>query len=173
MNRRYSVKKLCVTALLMAMNIIMSSSALSIPVPGGHVYLNDFVICTAAILLDPFSAFIVGGVGAFLGDMLFYPTPMFVSLAVHGVQAVIVSVFTHKLFRNKPKAGSVIGVILGAVITVAGYHFGRAYIYATPAYAIIKLPFQIGQEIIGSAAALLLCWSCGIVKVFGKYFPEK
>ena len=70
---------ICITALFMALNIMMSSFGL--PVPGGHLYLNDVIICTAAILLDdPKAAFIVGGVGAFLGDLFFYPTPMFVSL---------------------------------------------------------------------------------------------
>ncbi|MCI5517490.1 MAG: ECF transporter S component, partial [Roseburia sp.] len=44
----------------MALNIALSS--FGVPVPGGHFYLNDIVICTAAILLDPFSAFLVGGV---------------------------------------------------------------------------------------------------------------
>ena len=52
------VKWLTVTAMLMALNIAMSS--FSIPVPGGHLYLNDAIICTAAILLDPLGAFIVG-----------------------------------------------------------------------------------------------------------------
>ena len=37
---------------------------MSVPVPGGHMYLNDVIIVTAAILLDPFYAFLVGGVGA-------------------------------------------------------------------------------------------------------------
>ncbi|MBR5756400.1 MAG: ECF transporter S component, partial [Firmicutes bacterium] len=64
------------TAILMAMNIILSS--LGMPVPGGHLYLNDVVICLAAILLNPFEAFVVGGIGAFLGDFFFYPAPMFV-----------------------------------------------------------------------------------------------
>ena len=67
---------LTMVAVLMAMNVVLSS--FSIPVPGGHLYLNDIVICTAAILLDPLGAFIVGGVGAFLGDFFFYPAPMFV-----------------------------------------------------------------------------------------------
>lgn len=70
---------LCVTALFMALNVVMSS--FGVPVPGGHLYMNDIIICTAAILLDPLAAFMVGGVGAFLGDLFFYPTPMFVSLA--------------------------------------------------------------------------------------------
>ena len=63
----------CVTALFMALNVVMSS--FGIPVPGGHLYLNDVIICTAAILLDPLAAFMVGGVGAFLGDLFFTPPP--------------------------------------------------------------------------------------------------
>ena len=73
------------TAVFMGMNIALSS--FGVPVPGGHLYMNDIVICTAAILFDPLAAFLVGGVGAFLGDMLFYPVAMFVSLATHGLQA--------------------------------------------------------------------------------------
>ncbi|MDY5015726.1 MAG: ECF transporter S component, partial [Eubacteriales bacterium] len=113
---RRTVYWLCITALFMALNIAMSS--FSIPVPGGHLYMNDIVICTAAILLDPLAAFMVGGVGAFLGDLFFYrfhaprvllglgvgaflgdlffyPTPMFVSLVTHGLQAVVISIFSH------------------------------------------------------------------------------
>ena len=52
--KKFRTKDLTVTALLMALNIIMSTSVLSIPVPGGHMYLNDVVIVTAAILLEPF-----------------------------------------------------------------------------------------------------------------------
>ena len=84
---------LCTTAMFMALNVVMSS--FGVPVPGGHLYMNDIIICTAAIILDPFAAFMVGGVGAFLGDLFFYPLPMFVSLATHGLQAVVISVFSH------------------------------------------------------------------------------
>ena len=66
-------KWLTVTAMLMAVNIAMSS--FGIPVPGGHLYLNDDIICIAALLLDPLGAFCVGGIGAFLGDFFFYPAP--------------------------------------------------------------------------------------------------
>lgn len=55
---------LCITAVFMALNVAMSS--FGIPVPGGHLYMNDIIICTAAIILDPLAAFMVGGVGAFL-----------------------------------------------------------------------------------------------------------
>ena len=84
LRRRKPVLWLTMTALFMAMVVVLSMSALSIPVPGGHLYFNDVVIDTAAMLMDPLSAFIACGVGAFLGDLLFYPAPMFVSLITHG-----------------------------------------------------------------------------------------
>ena len=158
MKKSMQTRDLTVTALLMALNIIMSTSVLSVPVPGGHMYLNDVIIVSAAILLEPFYAFLVGGVGAFIGDMLFYPTPMFVSLAVHGVQALVISLFVHRWMKGRPLPASVVGALIGWVITFTGYSLGRAFIYSTPAYAIAKLPFQILQTAVGSAIALFLCW---------------
>ena len=34
----------CLTAMFMALNVAMSS--FGVPVPGGHLYLNDIIICT-------------------------------------------------------------------------------------------------------------------------------
>lgn len=165
------VKALTTTALLMSMNIIMSTSVLSVPVPGGHMYLNDVIIVTAAILLEPFYAFLVGGVGAFLGDMLFYPAPMFVSLAVHGLQAVIISLFVHRWMQDRPFPASVIGTVIAWIVTFTGYSLGRAFIYSTPAYAIAKLPFQILQTAVGSAIALFLCWGAPhLVRLYQREF---
>ena len=98
---KHGTRWLCTTALLMAMNIIMSMSVFSVPVPGGHLYLNDVIICFAALILDPLGAFCVGGVGAFLGDFFFYPTPMFVSLVTHGLQAVVISLCAHRMMKEK------------------------------------------------------------------------
>ena len=95
----FTVKQLTVTAMLMALNLAFST--FSLPVPGGHLYLNDVVVCTAAILLDPFPAFLVGGVGAFIGDFLFYPAPMFVSLVTHGLQAVVISLCCRRLMPQR------------------------------------------------------------------------
>ena len=169
-NSEISARKLTLTAILMAMNIIMSTSILSIPVPGGHMYLNDVIIVTAAVLLEPFYALLVGGLGAFIGDMLFYPTPMLVSLVTHGLQAYVISLFVHRIMKGKGLKAAVVGSLIGWVITVVGYSFGRAYIYGTPEYAILKLPFQILQTCVGSAIALLLCYKLKLVAIFEKHF---
>lgn len=155
---------LCTTAVLMAMNVALSS--FGVPVPGGHLYLNDIVICTASIILDPLAAFMVGGVGAFLGDFFFYPAPMWVSLVTHGLQAIIISVFSHYVLKKKPVLSSGIGVTIGAIIMVVGYSLGRAFIYSTPAYAVAKLPFQILQAVVGAVFGMLLCWKFGIHKIY-------
>lgn len=156
--------QLIITAVLMAMNIALSS--FGIPVPGGHLYLCDIVICLAAILLPPYLAFVVGGVGSFLGDMLFYPLPMFVSLVTHGLQAVVISLISHKVLKNKPVLASGIGVTIGVIIMVVGYTLGKIYVYATLEYAILKLPYEIAQGVIGAIFGMLLCWKCGIHKLY-------
>ncbi|MDO4323263.1 MAG: ECF transporter S component [Lachnospiraceae bacterium] len=160
------VKVITITAMLTALNVVLSSFGL--PVPGGHLYLNDIVICTAAILLPPFPAFVVGGIGAFLGDFFFYPAPMFVSLVTHGLQAVVISLCVHRFFAKKELAGSVIGVTLGAVIMVVGYSLGRAFIYSTPEYAIMKLPFQILQAAVGAVMSIVLCYGVKLKKTLEK-----
>ena len=163
---RYSPRWLTVTALFMAMNVVMSS--FSVPVPGGHFYLCDVVICTAAILLDPLAAFLAGGVGSFLGDLFFYPAPMFVSLASHGLQAVIISLCARGIRGRKPWLGAAAGTVLGAVVMVTGYTLGRAFIYATPEYAVLKLPYEILQAAVGGAAGVLLCWRGRLLEIFEK-----
>jgi len=165
--------RLTTTAIFMAMNIILSSVIFSIPVPGGHLYINDVVICLASILLNPFEAFIVGGIGAFLGDFFFYPAPMFVSLVTHGLQAVMISLISHRCLKHKPRLASGIGVTVGAVIMVLGYTIGRAYVYSTPEYAIIKLPFQILQAAVGAVFGMLLCWKFGVHRLFHEMLASK
>ena len=163
-----TTKRITVTALFLAMNIAMSS--FGIPVPGGHLYLCDAVICLAAILLNPLEAFVVGGIGSFLGDMLFYPLPMFVSLVTHGLQAVVISLFSHKFLPHHRFAGALTGVIIGGVIMVTGYTLGKIFVYSTFEYAMIKLPYEIAQAALGGILGMLLCFRCGIQKLFNKYF---
>ena len=164
------VIRITTAAVFMALNIIMSS--FGIPVPGGHLYLCDAVICLAAILLNPLEAFVVGGIGSFIGDALFYPLPMFVSLATHGLQAVVISLISHKTLKDHPKLASGIGVTVGAVIMVIGYTLGKIFVYSTLEYAIIKLPYEIAQGALGAVLGMILCWKCGLNKLFLRITTE-
>jgi uncharacterized membrane protein len=156
--KRYSTLWITTSALFMALTIALSS--FGVPVPGGKLYLCDISIVSAALLLDPISAMLVGGIGSFLGDFFFYPAPMFVSLVVHGLQAYVISYCAHNTFKNKPFLGALLGVSLGVIIMVTGYTLGKIYVYSTFEYAMIKLPFEIMQGMIGAV--------CGLFLVFGK-----
>ncbi len=162
-----SAARICITALFMALNIVLSS--FGVQVPGGRIYLNDIAICTASILLDPFSAFAVGGIGSFLGDLFFYPVPMFVSLVTHGLQAVVISVISHYTFKKHKLFADILAVSVGAVIMVSGYTLGKIFIYSTFEYAMIKLPYEILQSFIGALFSLLLCRKFGLITVAKKY----
>ncbi|MBE6005671.1 MAG: ECF transporter S component [Sarcina sp.] len=168
--KQTSVIRLTITAVFMAMNIALSS--FGIPVPGGHLYLCDVVICLASILLNPFEAFVAGGIGSFLGDMLFYPLPMFVSLVTHGLQAVVISLVSHHILKSRPVAASGIGVTIGAVIMVCGYTLGKIFIYSTFEYAMIKLPYEIAQAGLGAVLGMVLCWKCGIHRLFDSIISD-
>ena len=112
-----SVKRFTLIAMLLAMTIVLSS--FSIPVPGGHLYFNDLVIVTAALMLNPVEAFLVGGLGSFLGDLFFYPTPMFVSLVTHGLQAIVISLLISKK-ENPTLKDYMLAVTGGAIIMGVG-----------------------------------------------------
>ena len=173
--------RLVVTAMFMAINILLSMSTFSIPVPGGHLYLNDIVISLSSILLGPVYAFVAGGVGAFLGDLFFYPKAMFVSLIVRGLQAVVISVISHYVLKKHPIVASGIGVTFGAIINVVGYTFLKPWFYsfvsgsyeAAFADAVIKLPWQILMAVGGAVIGMIICWPCGIHKLYDKMFERK
>ena len=170
MEKRTAAVRVTAAAVLMAMNIALSSFA--IPVPGGHLYLCDTIICIAGILLNPFEAFAVGGIGSFIGDMLYYPPSMFVSLITHGLQATAISLISHRVLKGHPKLASGIGVLVGAVIMVAGYTLGRIYVYSTLEYAVLKLPWEILQAAFGAVTGMILCWKAGIHTLFDKMISE-
>lgn len=180
-----SAKKLCYVALLTALTVVLSSFSIPTPV-GAHVYLTDAAIIFAGLVLDPLSAFIVGGVGAFIGDAIFYPAAMFVSLFTHGAQAVAVSLIAGGVrkfaddggkddFKNKTVPAFwkiVFAGVAGCVIMAGGYAFGNACIYggtfADPHWgvAIAKIPFEILQAGVGAVIAPILAYKTPLKKVF-------
>ncbi len=163
-NKSLAIKKMTVAAIFMAINVVFSS--FGVPVPGGKIYLCDAVICTAAILFDPAYALVIGGVGALLGDMFFYPAAMFVSLIVHGLQAFSVSLCVHKLKRHQ-LLGTIIGVCIGCIIMTVGYTLGKVFVYGALGKwmpALITAPFELLQSAVGSAIAVFLCYGLKLKK---------
>ena len=155
-SQKINTISITITALFMALNIAFSSFGL--PVPGGHVYLCDMVICLAALILNPVEAFIVGGVGSLLGDLIFYPITMFVSLITHGLQAFVISLISRNILKSKPKVASGIAVFIGGLVMVLGYTLGKAFVYSTKEYAILTMPYEITQTYLGAILSMILAY---------------
>ena len=137
-----------------------------VPVGPATLYLVDIAVCMAGILLNPFLAFIAGGFGAFIGDLLFYPKAMIVTLIVRTVQVVVISVFSHYILKNKPFISSLIGCIIGVIIMAVGYSYFAVLFYTSSEGPLAKLPLEVLQATVGVIIALPLCYHTGINRVF-------
>lgn len=38
--------------------------------------------------------------------------------------------------------------------------------FSIPEYAMLKLPYQILQAVVGAVAGMILCWKCKLVELF-------
>ena len=99
-------------------------------------------------------------------------TPVTAAL-LSNLEPILNPVWVFLFVGEKPGPLTVIGAVVGWIVTFTGYTLGRAFIYSTPAYAIAKLPFQILQTAVGSAIALFLCWGAPhLVRLFQKEFGK-
>lgn len=166
------IKRLTVGAFFMALTFVLSASVFSIAVPGGHLYFNGMVIFLVGLLFRPMEAVVIAGIGSFLGDLIFYPEAMFVTLLTHSLQVWAMAMILRK--DNHPKAWKIsLALFVGALIDLVGYGLGRAFWYRTPAYAIAKLPFDLLQVVLGVVVAYLIYHHPSFKRLWDKEMVEK
>ncbi len=163
------------TAMLTALVVVMGYIP-GIPVVTGKIYWCDFAIYMAAYLMDPISAAIVGGVGTTFFDLFgingtaYNAIP---SLIIHGLQgftASFIFLFMRKLFlkdggNRREGVLAVISSLLPAVIVILGYFIKRiTWEKLAPEVAVLKMPANVLQEIVGVAVAVVICFVCRLKK---------
>lgn len=175
----YSTKWIAYTAMMTAL-VVATGYIPGIPVLDGKIYWCDFVIFTAAYLLDPLAAAIVGGIGTTFFDLFgingtaYNAIP---SLIIHGVQGFLASLIFTLLRRTFNKQNSskkelviaIIASILPAVWVILGYFIKRiTWEGKIPADALLKMPANILQEIIGITVAIIICYATTFKKQLEK-----
>lgn len=154
----YSTKWIAYTAMLTAL-VIATGFIPPVPTPAGRIYWVDGMVLIAAYLMDPVSAFISGGVGTLIYDILQSPSMMLTSFLTHGLQAVAVSVFVHIIFPKKHEfIWAIVSSVIGAVIVISGYFSYRCVTLGAET-ALINIPRNIIQEVIGISVAMILCYA--------------
>ena len=167
---KISVRQITFTAMLTAITTALCT--VKIPLGFANLYLVDVAVCLAGLLLNPFLAFIAGGAGAFLGDLLFYPQAMMVTLITRAVQVVVISIFAHYVKPKKTLVPAIIGCIIGVIIMVAGYCFLAILFYSSMEYAFTKMPFEALQAVVGVIIALPLCFKFRLREILENYMEK-
>ena len=171
----FTTKWLTYTALMTAL-VVATGYIPGIPVLTGKIYWCDFAIYTAAYLLDPLAAFIVGGIGTTFFDLFgingtaYNAIP---SLVIHGIQGLLASAtfillrkYFNKTDSNKREGViAVISSILPALWVIFGYFVKRiTWETLLPETAVLKMPANILQEVIGITVAIVICYVCRFKK---------
>lgn len=153
----FTTKWITYTAMLTAL-VVATGFIPPIPTPAGRIYWVDGIVLTAAYLMDPIAAFIAGGIGSLLYDVLASPAMMIPSLLIHGLQGAIVSLIVHILPEKREPIWAAIAAIIGAAEVVTGYFLYRLITSGMPV-AITNIPRNIIQEAIGITAAMIICYA--------------
>lgn len=70
--------------------------------------------------------------------------------------------------RSASKTQIFLALLAGCFISIVGYGLGRAFVYATPTYALMKLPFDILASLLGSFLAYSLYYLSSFSKTLQK-----
>lgn len=156
----FTTKWITYTAVMTAL-VVATGFIPAIPTPAGNVYWADGAVLIAAYLLDPLAAFIAGGVGSLIYDIIKSPAMMLPSLVIHGLQGAAVSALIHFVLPRLKKLEWVKALpasLVGAVIVVSGYFSYRCVTLGAPV-AVTNIPRNVIQEIIGITVAMILCYA--------------
>lgn len=166
----FTTKWIAYTALMTAL-VVATNFIPAVPTPTGRIYWVDGAVLISAYLFGPLSAFIAGGIGSLLYDVISSPAMMIPSLIIHGLQGAAVSALLHLVPPKKLKkfewVKAVICALAGAVVVVLGYFTYRAVTSGVP-YAVANIPRNILQEAIGITIATVICYASTLKKQLEK-----
>ena len=139
-------KKLTLLAVLTALSVTFGFVA-KIPTPTGLLTLVDAGIYFTAFYLGKKEGATVGGLSAFLIDLLSSaPQWMFISLLIHGAQGYFAG------FKGKYR---IVGLLLATIAMVGGYALASIFMYGIGS-AVAEIIPNFCQNALGLVAGLVL-----------------
>ena len=160
-NNTHEVTKL---SILIALTVIMTM-VVSIPIVGGNGYVNlgDMVIFLAALMLGKKSAFLVGGLGSFLADLLLgfgiYAPASFV---IKGLEGFIAGYLIEKKLSGRYP---ILATIVAGLWMAFGYYIFEIFLYGSKG-ALASVPANLAQGVLGALASIILYTALKRTKLF-------
>ena len=138
---------------VMAALVFVTTMIIRIPVPatGGYIIVGDLMIFVSSLLFGPIIGGFAGGVGSALSDLIGFPSFVFYTLVIKGVEGLVAG----KFGKSGKTWVSILGVIIAGIAMVAGYFVVEFYLFGLGA-AVTELPGNIFQASFGAIVAVPL-----------------
>lgn len=141
-------REFALLALFIAL-VCVATMIVRIPIPqtNGYMNLGDSMVLLAGVSFGPFAAFIAGGVGSALADLIGgYPQWALWTLAIKGIEALIAwgLFLSLKLSRGRITFPQVLVFMLATAWMVLGYFVSECIMYDQKA-ALAEVPANIVQ----------------------------
>ena len=151
------VQRVVVAALLSAL-ICVATMVIKIPTPlKGYVNAGDGFILLGAALLSPTYAFLAGGLGSALADILSgYSSYAPATFVIKGLMALVAALILKKLKESNSKGVlKIIPALVAEIIMVLGYFVYEGFLYGFGPSAVNIIP-NLLQGVAGIIIGLTL-----------------
>jgi uncharacterized membrane protein len=146
-------RTLSMTAIMTALVMGLTLAHVSPTPVGGYIHLGDIAVYFASFAFGPWVGLVSGGLGAALADVIgggaaFAP----LSLVVHGLQGFVAGWIAG---QNPTTRRMILALLVGSLILVVGYFAGEALFYVGAGEALLEIPWNIVQEVVGALGAVV------------------
>ncbi|MDE5582740.1 MAG: ECF transporter S component [Ruminococcus sp.] len=156
------------TGMLMALTTV-ATMVIQIPTPTkGYVNLGDTVVNLSAWILGGTYGAVAGGIGSALADIMSgYAIYAPATLIIKALMAfVCFKVYTICSGKFNSLASRIISVIVSEVIMIVGYALFAGVFYGSVQTAVLGIPENAVQGIIGASVSVVL-YECVIKRAVG------
>ena len=170
MEVKSQTKKIVACAMFTALSAV-ATMVIQIPLPmSGYANLGDAFVLLGALLLGPLYGAIAGGLGPALADLLTgYAIYAPATLIIKAGMAIVVYFVYYSIKKafNKELLGVIIGSVLAELLMVAGYFLHACLLMGEGMSALLSVPGNLMQGLVGVIAATLLFVLIKKTKLFG------
>ncbi len=148
-----TTRKICYTALMMAITFIMIT-IIRIPIPKGYIHFGDAAVFLSAYILGPGYGIVAAGIGASAADYFsgfsIYVIPTFIA------KSVMVVIAGNLLKGNTTRKKQLATMAAASIIMAFIYYIAECLIYGNILSPIVDIPFNLLQAAVGIVIAILL-----------------
>ncbi|MBM7581924.1 putative membrane protein [Caldicoprobacter guelmensis] len=157
----WGLRKIVLAGILSALVFVITAFT-KIPSPfakAAYYHAGDSVIYLSGLVLGPYVAAVVSGLGSFLADLyLGYPLYMFATFIIKGIMGGIAGYFLYVPHGSVSWSRKLLGVALAGLWMAVGYYIFEVYIIRIVDWRanIPNFFANIGQALVGAVIFLPL-----------------